>query len=235
MPTSSISASPFRRCPQTNCPSSPYRAFQTSSYLAASSFLDLGNLSISRESRYLAKAQGRPRTEFSPYLDLIRSSEVEPFSKEKGDSNMTKDTRDAKLVGSTNLCQTDLTTAELRKDLAIIRNAYKKAEKSLKEAHRQLMRRENEAALLLVFVVILITTLALHSDLHGISSDKMLKWLRTVVATQVTHGKETSSSVPDRQMSNHVRPQSSDLDHSAAVLTDRSNQGTFLSRLMWAS
>ncbi|KAL8943735.1 MAG: hypothetical protein Q9211_000884 [Gyalolechia sp. 1 TL-2023] len=43
----------------------------------SSALFNLGGLSTSRESQYLAKEHGRPRTEFSPYLELIRSSEVD--------------------------------------------------------------------------------------------------------------------------------------------------------------
>ncbi|KAL9599254.1 MAG: hypothetical protein Q9219_003956 [cf. Caloplaca sp. 3 TL-2023] len=54
----------------------PQRGYHTSPILR-SSFFNLGGLSTSRESRYLAKEKGIPRTEFSPHLELIRSSEVD--------------------------------------------------------------------------------------------------------------------------------------------------------------
>ncbi|KAI4116371.1 MAG: hypothetical protein LQ338_007726 [Usnochroma carphineum] len=52
------------------------RGFHTSNRLSSSLF-NLGGLSTSRESQYLAKERGIPRTEFSPHLELIRSSEVD--------------------------------------------------------------------------------------------------------------------------------------------------------------
>lgn len=42
-----------------------------------SALFNLGGLSTSRESQYLAKELRMPRTEFSPHLELIRSSEVD--------------------------------------------------------------------------------------------------------------------------------------------------------------
>ena len=59
--------------PQTQ----PYQGFHTSRPLNSALF-NLGGLSTSRESQYLAKEHGLPRTEFSPHLELIRSSEVDP-------------------------------------------------------------------------------------------------------------------------------------------------------------
>ena len=49
-----------------------------SSPLTRSSFFNLAGLSTSRENRYLSKEHRMPRTEFSPHLELIRSSEVDP-------------------------------------------------------------------------------------------------------------------------------------------------------------
>lgn len=50
--------------------------FHTSRCLNSALF-NLGGLSTSRESQFLAKEYGRPRTDFAPHLELIRSSEVD--------------------------------------------------------------------------------------------------------------------------------------------------------------
>ena len=52
--------------------------FHTSLPRPNNSLFNLGGLSTSRESQYLAKERRMPRTEFSPHLELIRSSEVDP-------------------------------------------------------------------------------------------------------------------------------------------------------------
>lgn len=57
-------------------PLQPHHRIHTSGSLSSSLF-NLGGLSTSRESQYLAKERGMPRTEFSPHLELIRSSEVD--------------------------------------------------------------------------------------------------------------------------------------------------------------
>ncbi|KAI4203070.1 MAG: hypothetical protein LQ350_002118 [Teloschistes chrysophthalmus] len=65
---------PLSRIPLRN-PASHY-AFHTTPH-PHSALFNLGGLSTSRESQYLSKERGIPRTEFSPHLELIRSSEVD--------------------------------------------------------------------------------------------------------------------------------------------------------------
>ena len=57
-------------------PAPPHHGFHTSRVLSSALF-NLGGLSTSRENQFLSKEKGRPRTEFSPHLELIRSSEVD--------------------------------------------------------------------------------------------------------------------------------------------------------------
>ncbi|KAI4250034.1 MAG: hypothetical protein L6R42_008802, partial [Xanthoria sp. 1 TBL-2021] len=61
----------------------PSRHFHTTPSLAGSPFFDLTRLSASRESQHLSKEKGRPRTEFVPHLELLKSSEVTPFATKK--------------------------------------------------------------------------------------------------------------------------------------------------------
>ncbi|KAL8806230.1 MAG: hypothetical protein Q9182_001505 [Xanthomendoza sp. 2 TL-2023] len=56
------------------------RTFHNTRCLAGSPLFNLGGLSTSRESQYLSKERGLPRTDFAPHLELIKSSEVEPFA-----------------------------------------------------------------------------------------------------------------------------------------------------------
>ncbi len=53
-----------------------HQHFHTSPCIRSALF-NLAGLSTSRESQYLSKERGIPRTEFSPHLELIRSSEVD--------------------------------------------------------------------------------------------------------------------------------------------------------------
>ncbi|KAL8738242.1 MAG: hypothetical protein Q9181_000922 [Wetmoreana brouardii] len=55
----------------------PAHTFSTSSRRLSNPLFNLGGLSTSRESQYLSKEHGIPRTEFAPHIELIRSSEVD--------------------------------------------------------------------------------------------------------------------------------------------------------------
>ncbi|KAL8772553.1 MAG: hypothetical protein Q9209_002214 [Squamulea sp. 1 TL-2023] len=71
------------------------RTFKTTSNLAGSSFFDLTRLSASRESQHLSKEKGRPRTDFAPHLELIKSSEVAPFAT-RSDAELKIEDKDAR-------------------------------------------------------------------------------------------------------------------------------------------
>lgn len=59
------------------------RLFHSSSP-SRSALFNLGGLATSRESQYLSKEHGIPRTEYSSNIHLIRSSEVDPFPNAPG-------------------------------------------------------------------------------------------------------------------------------------------------------
>ncbi len=61
----------------------PRHLHTTPRFLSSGSLFDLSGLSTSRESGFLSRERGIPRTEFSPHLELIRLSEVEPFAAQK--------------------------------------------------------------------------------------------------------------------------------------------------------
>lgn len=72
----SLECSRYPRAPIPPSPQ-PHRGFHSSQRRRNGSFFNLGGLSTSRECQYLAKERGMPRTDFSPNLELIRSSEVD--------------------------------------------------------------------------------------------------------------------------------------------------------------
>ena len=65
----------------------PRHLYTTPRILSSGSLFNLAGLSTSRESGFLSKERGIPRTEFSPHLELIRLSEVEPFAEKKLPAN----------------------------------------------------------------------------------------------------------------------------------------------------
>ncbi|KAL8898341.1 MAG: hypothetical protein Q9207_006750 [Kuettlingeria erythrocarpa] len=70
-------SSSLRSSPRACFPAPHHQHFHTSPCIRSSLF-NLAGLSTSRESQYLSKERGIPRTEFAPHLELIRSSEVDP-------------------------------------------------------------------------------------------------------------------------------------------------------------
>ena len=62
--------------------------------------MNLQGLATSRESQFLSKERKIPRTEFSPQLQLIRSSEVDPFAPAPGATPEAWRTGPAKTVGA---------------------------------------------------------------------------------------------------------------------------------------
>lgn len=65
----------------------PRHLYTTPRVLSSGSLFNLSGLSASRESGFLSKERGIPRTEFAPHLELIRLSEVEPFAEKKLPTN----------------------------------------------------------------------------------------------------------------------------------------------------
>lgn len=69
------------------------RLFSTTP-VSRSALFNLGGLAASRESQYLSKETGIPRTEYSANIHLIRSSEVDPFAPAPGATKQAKETRE---------------------------------------------------------------------------------------------------------------------------------------------
>ena len=65
----------------------PRHLYITPRILSSGSLFNLSGLSASRESGFLSKERGIPRTEFAPHLELIRLSEVEPFAEKRLPTN----------------------------------------------------------------------------------------------------------------------------------------------------
>ena len=121
------------------------RTFHTTPTRAGSSFFDLTRLSASRESQHLSKEKGRPRTDFAPHLELIKSSEVAPYATKSDNVCKSEDKthgQTAGLNGQPTQKETSLITREQRA-LAYLINEASKTEVALKslptkEAQEQL-------------------------------------------------------------------------------------------------
>lgn len=64
--------------------SSRWKRLFSTTPVSQSALFNLGRLAVSRESQYLSKEHGIPRTEYSANAHLIRSSEVDPYAPAPG-------------------------------------------------------------------------------------------------------------------------------------------------------
>ena len=106
----------------------------TSRLYSSGSLFNLSGLSHSRESGFLSKERGIPRTEFAPHLELIRLSEVEPFAEKKKlptDSSQPSPTLSQKLIQQSDGSR--ISVAYLIKELESTRVAKEEAERSNRE------------------------------------------------------------------------------------------------------
>ena len=153
------------------------RQLHSSSHRASGSILNLGGLSVSRESRFLSKERGIPRTEFSPHLELIRSSEVDPFM---GEDKPTGSPQAAAYPSLTLHIKEGLQgVSYLSKELQSAKEDRAKVEAALRDLQFKYKSREKEAALLALVTPVLIVGL-LFSQKLGDFLDPALQQFRTV-------------------------------------------------------
>ncbi|KAI4193888.1 MAG: hypothetical protein LQ346_003804 [Caloplaca aetnensis] len=75
--SAALLSSSLRSSPRGHHPAPPHHQHFHTTRCIRSALFNLAGLSTSREGQYLSKERGIPRTEFSPHLELIRSSEVD--------------------------------------------------------------------------------------------------------------------------------------------------------------
>ena len=153
------------------------RSFRSTARQGSNSILNLSGLSISRESRFLSKERGIPRTEFSPHLELIRSSEVNPFTG-KGSpvgSPSPATYSSSKLRDDGNA----LMVSYLTKELENARTARSTSEAALRDLYARYKSREKEASVLAVITTALTLGLLFSSELGDIF-EPILRQYQTV-------------------------------------------------------
>ena len=132
------------------------RQFHSTPHRSSGSLFNLSGLSVSRESRFLSKERGIPRTEFSPHLELIRSSEVEPFT---GKEERRSSPQTSHQQHTADSHEHSRTVEYLIRELEKISETNAKAEACLKVWQARCQKREREASILAV--VTLVSTVGL--------------------------------------------------------------------------
>lgn len=139
------------------------RPFHSTGCRASGSLLNLSGLSISRESRFLSKERGIPRTEFSPHLELIRSSEVHPF---RGKEPPFDSSNSATPESYSNQCSgTCHSRNHLIKELENARRVNATSQAALEALNAKYKSREKESTILASAIVVLILGLLFSRDM----------------------------------------------------------------------
>lgn len=85
--TLAISVAPLSRRPIQLCqPCLHHRTFTSTTRISVNPLSNLSHFSAAKEAQFLSKEKRIPREEFHPYLQLIRSSEVDPYAPVPGAS-----------------------------------------------------------------------------------------------------------------------------------------------------
>lgn len=91
-------------------PSSAHHFLHTSTRASASILFQLQGLSNSREGQWLSKASGLPRHEYSAALQLIKSSEVDPFTRRAAAAATSKKPNEHVVAAGRRNCTSGATT-----------------------------------------------------------------------------------------------------------------------------
>lgn len=115
----------------------PRHIYTTPRILSSGSLFNLSGLSTSRESGFLSKERGIPRTEFSPHLELIRLSEVESFAEKKLPTDSLQPPRDSSDKPIQQSDGSAINVAYLVKELESTKLAKEEAQRLNRELQRR--------------------------------------------------------------------------------------------------
>ena len=202
--------------------------FPTSQRRAYGSLFNLGGLSTSRECQYFSKERGVPRTEFSPFLELIRSSEVD-----------TQDSPGSRphILSESERKEALLYRLQEQMKVQLDRNAE---DRRIARAHLRKMtamydQRSRDASILVVVTALLSFGLVFAEDLHSIKNQLLgswfmneIKWIPSVTAMKgLGHNLGYQRKASDNDAS-------SDPEKANSVVEKQPPVSTF-SGLFWAS
>ena len=212
------------------------RGFHGTPTCAGSSILNLSGLSTSRESRFLAKERGIPRTEFSPHLELIRSSEVEPFAGR--DASSAVQSPSALSLGHNGGVDSPLSVAYLIKELDATRVLQAKTANALQDLQMKYKSRERDAVNLSFVTVLLIVGIANASALKEMAEPVLQRCRSAREAALARYGRLMSQPSTQSHMSSESRTAGAEVFGDATPRLDVDAQSTsagWLHRLFWAS
>ncbi|KAI4174637.1 MAG: hypothetical protein LQ343_002210 [Gyalolechia ehrenbergii] len=209
-------------------PAQPCHAIHTSKYLSNALF-NLGGLSTSRECQYLAKEHGRPRTEFSPHLELIRSSEVDTQKAPGSTTTSTSATIGQKVAkGSSITLSTDGLVTMSQRSYHDLKDSIKIMEKRLEESEitsRQLFvlyQKRSREGMILGGICLLLTLAIFYAE--------EIQKLRTATLETWATDREVEGSVIEEKNPRQFHSQLPGLTWQADVESGPATIGTVAGR-----
>ena len=212
------------------------RGFHCTTPCAGSSILNLSGLSTSRESRFLAKERGIPRTEFSPHLELIRSSEVEPFAGR--DASSAAQPSSTLSSGHTGAVDSPLSVAYLIKELDATRVLQAKTADALQDLQTRYKSRERDAVNLSFVTVLLIVGIANASALKEMAEPVLQRYRNAKEAALANYRRLMSHPSTQSHVSSGSRTPGAEVFGDAPLtlgVDAQSTSGGWSQRLFWAS
>ena len=210
------------------------RSFRSTARQGSNSILNLSGLSISRESRFLSKERGIPRTEFSPHLELIRSSEVNPFTGKDSPvgspSLATYSSPAMQYVGSSS------SVSYLTKELENARIAKARSEAALRDLYVKYKSREKEASVLALVTTALTLGFLFSRELEDIF-EPTLRQYQTVRGELFSIWNRTTSKLYNQEDSGLCRDFRKEMPEEHTTLAKDPILGphSVWSKLFWAS
>lgn len=141
------------------------RTFTSSAHCMVNPLLNLSHFSAAKEAQYLSKERKIPQTEFHPYLELIRSSEVDIFAPAPGASAMVVSALKRAQMGQTDMQTTfNLAIANAMQQIQAARNESYQARMTLARIHEKYRREERTSFLVMMTTIALLSLVLVKTD-----------------------------------------------------------------------
>lgn len=234
------------------------RTFSSCAVRQLNPLLNLSAFSGSKEAQYLSKERRIPRTEFAPHLELIRSSEVDPFAPTAGASpTVIAALRRAQTGESDKDTAYTLAISNLIKQLEASKQELREAKQSLGRLQQKYEKNGQEGLVLVLLTAGIIVWVTYNTDVIGEVKDFFKRNNVTVKFLHVEHQPNTiptgsvKSSEPRLLELQQQQPEPSRLNNSRLPETTRTklpitksqtlqleqptvSHTSFLSRIFWA-
>lgn len=159
--------------------SPPCRMFTSSARCMINPLFNLSHFSASKEAQFFSKERRIPREEYHPHLQLIRSSEVDPFAPAAGASPSVVAALKRAETGQTDM-QTaySLAISNLGQQVLMMRGEVTQAHNTLAMIHDKYKREERNSFFVMLTSVAILSFVFLKTD----ALEDLKDYVRTVTS-----------------------------------------------------